>query len=678
MKNDKKRQEQAIPPVDNPAVQNDGQQLAPDVQQMPPQSAETPQSEQEAMLQLAQPRGRNKGTVNAFDVLGGRIGTEAIHKANTILAKYKEGKANLERRIIDNEQWYKLRHWECMRDKGNEVEPTSAWLFNVIANKHADAMDSFPEPNILPREEGDKGEAEKLTSIVPVVLDQCDFEQVYSDVWNYKLKSGTGVYGVFWDGAANNGLGDIKIEKIDLLNLFWESGITDIQKSHNLFHIELCDNDELLETYPQLNGKLGGGSGQIAVAKYNYDDSVDTSNKSVMVDWYYRKNQNGKTVLHYCKYVNDVVLFATENEEEYRERGWYDHAEYPFVFDVLFQTEGTPTGYSYIDICKNGQAYIDRGNQALMQNMIVNARPRYFVNSGGGVNEEEFADWTKPFVHCDSNLGNDSIQAVTVHPISSTYLEMLNCKIDEMKETAGNRDVNSGSTSSGVTAASAISALQEAGSKMSRDASKSAYRAYRRIVIQVIELIRQFYDLPRQFRILGENGTQRFIQYSNAGIQPQQQEGIFGADMGFRTPLFDIEVSASKATPYSKLAQNELTIQLYQLGFFNPQMADQALLALDMMDFDRKEMLMQKISQNGTMYQQLMQMQQQLMMLGQIVDGMKGGNEVTAGLAQQFGAQQQPEAQGGQPVNLRTSGEKQGNSRAEKARQRSAEATIPQ
>ena len=100
-------------------------------------------------------------------VLG--IGEAQVKEADEILRKYKQGKANLEKRIIENEQWYKLRHWECMRGAEEQVKPTSAWLFNVIANKHADAMDNAPAANILPREEGDKQEAENLSSILPVI-----------------------------------------------------------------------------------------------------------------------------------------------------------------------------------------------------------------------------------------------------------------------------------------------------------------------------------------------------------------------------------------------------------------------------------------------------------------------------------------------------------------------------
>ena len=643
------------------------------------QSAPQPTAEEEVM-KLMQGKAPD-GSINGLKALAQVIGREQVQKAYQTLLKYKEGKANLEKRIVENEQWYKLRHWECMRKNESEVQPTSAWLFNSIANKHADAMDNFPSPNILPREEGDKAEAEMLTSILPVVLDQNEFEQTYSDVWDYKLKTGTGVYGVFWDSSKLNGLGDISIKRIDLINLFWESGITDIQRSRNVFHVELADNDILIQSYPQLAGKLGTST--LDLSKYVYDDTVDTTDKSAVIDWYYKKTQNGKTVLHYCKFVNDEVLFATENEPNFADRGWYDHGEYPFVFDVLFSVEGTPAGFGYIDIGKDAQSYIDRGNQAIMKNMLANAAPRHFIRMDGGVNEEEYTDLSKELIHVDGNLGQDSILAVQGKPLSNIYVQVIKDKVDELKETTGNRDISTGGTSSGVTAASAIAAMQEAGSKLSRDSNKSAYRSFRKLCLMTIELIRQFYDLPRCFRIMGENGTARYVQYSNAGIAPQSQGMEFGADMGFRIPLFDIEVTAQKQSPYSKMSQNELALQFFGAGFFNPQMADQALACLDMMDFDRKEFIMQKITQNGGMYQQMMAMQQQMMMLAQMVDQARGSNIAQQLMAQFSGQAPVAAIDGNAPAMVdgqAALGGKEGGAEAsntKKARQRVAESTDP-
>ena len=620
------------------------------------------------------------GALDGVTALTMAIGKEQVQKAVLTLNKYKEGKANLEQKIVDNEQWYKLRHWECMRDSKEEVQPTSAWLFNSIANKLADAMDNFPSPNIIPREEGDKGEAEMLTSIIPVILDQNDFEETYSDIQNYKLKTGAGVYGVFWDKTKLNGLGDIAIRRIDLINLFWESGIMDIQKSRNVFHVELMDNDLLASAYPQLQNRLGGSA--IDVSKYVYDDSVDTNNKSAVVDWYYKKHQNGKTVLHYCKFVNDEVLFATENDPAFAERGWYDHGLYPFIVDPLFKIEGTIAGFGYIDVGKDAQAFIDRGNRAIMKNMLANAAPRHFIRTDGGVNEAEYADLTRDFVHVDGNLGEDSILPIQGKPLNDIYVSIINNKIDELKETTGNRDISTGGTTSGVTAASAIAAMQEAGSKLSRLTNKGSYRAYRKVCLMVIELIRQFYDMPRRFRIMGENGAARFVQYSNKGIQMQHQGFDMGMDMGYRLPLFDIEITAQKQSPYSKMSQNELALQFYSAGFFNPQLADQALACLDMMDFDRKQFIMQKISENGTMYQMLMQAQQQVMALAQVIDGQNGTNyaqqfAMQMGGGQQMGMGGAPAPNVGQTEALGGNAGPEEASNTKKARQRVAESTDP-
>lgn len=621
-----------------------------------------------------------KADATIYQRMAAPIGRAQILEAQLTLQRYKTGKANLEQRIVDNEQWYKLRHWECMRKKKSKkktVEPVSGWLFNAIANKHADAMDNFPSPNVLPREEGDKGEAEKLSSILPVILDQNEFEETYDNVWDYKLKAGTGIYGVFWDKSKLNGLGDIAIRKVDILNLFWEPGITDIQASRNVFYVELVDNDLLQSLYPNLQGKLSSSDGSLS--QYIYDDTVDTSNKSAVVDWYYKKSDpSGKQVLHFVKYVNDEVLYATENDKRVATTGLYNHGQYPFVFDPLFSVEGSPCGFSYIDVGKSAQEYIDRGNQAIMKNMLANVKPRFYIKSDGAVNEKEYADMDKDFIHVDGNLGQDSILPIVGKPLNEVYVSVINNKIDELKEVTGNRDISTGGTSSGVTAASAIAAMQEAGSKLSRDASKSAYRAFRKVCLLVIELIRQFYTIPRCFRIMGENGAIRFAQYSNAGIVPRPQGAEFGVETGYRQPLFDIEITAQKQSPYSKLSQNELAIQFYNAGFFNPQMADQSLACLDMMDFDRKHMVMQKISSNGTMYQQMMAMQQQMIKMAQIIDQLKGTN-----MAEQMMSSGQAPAPASAPDAKGVSdsealgGQPQEASSTRKARQRVAEATNP-
>lgn len=560
------------------------------------------------------------------------IGKEQIRQAMQVLRKYKASKVNFDNRIIENNEYWKLRHWEHIREKGTtELKAKSAWLVNVILSKHADAMDALPEPNCLPRAADDKAEALMLSKILPVVLEQGDFVSAWSDNWWKKLKNGVAIYGVFWDSSCHNGLGDVQIRSIDPLQLFWEPGITDLQQSRNIFYVTLEDNETLKEVYPELEDKLRGGKSFMA-REYLYDDNVDTSDKSPVIDWYYKKRENGKTVLHYVKFVGETVLYATENEatnamgevpmdgmepapDSMSVRGLYDHGLYPFFTDVLFPEEGTPMGYGYVDIGKDAQRQIDLMNTAIVANCIAAATPRWLKRGDDGINEAEYADWTRPFVHVQGQVDESAIRQIIVSPLSGNYLNILQSKISELKETTGNRDVNNGGATSGVTAASAIAAMQEQSGKLSRDQIRNSYNCFKQICYCVIENIRQFYDAPRQFRIIGPDGAEEYIRYKNTGLQIKSSFNPQTRMQDIHRPLFDIQVTAQKSTEYTKMAQNELAIQFYQLGFFNPQASDAALAAIDMMDFDGKEDIRRRIEANGTLFQQLQMAMQENMAL---------------------------------------------------------------
>lgn len=547
---------------------------------------------------------------------------ERLNQATQILLKYKEGKASVNRRVIEAQNWWKLNNWEEQQKergtRGASVKKSSTgWLWNCIVGKHADAMDSYPEPIILPRAEDDKEEAKKLSKIVPVVLEMNGFENVYSDAAWQKMQEGTAVYGVFWDAEKLNGLGDISIKKINILNLYWEPGIQDIQDSRNLFYVHYEDTDELIQAHPELEGEISNAS-RMSIDQYKTDDHINLDGKSLVIDWYYHRNEGGKKVLHYCQYVNESVIYSTEEQAAGgMYEGFYQHGMYPFVLDPLFPVAGSPAGYGYIDVAKDSQMDIDTLSQAMVKNMEASSTPRFFIRKDGSINEDEFADWSKPFIHSGGMLGEDSIRPVVVNSINSIALNMLQQKIDEIKFITGNTDVNNGGVPSGVTAASAIAALKEDSGRSSKDSTKAAYRSYGKIVNMTIELIRQFYDIPRQFRITGTDGDDEYTQYDNANIMPQPVANGGMAEEGMRLPVFDVEVRAQRENAYTKMSQNELAIQFYQLGAMNPQNTDQALMLLDMMDFRGKEEIRRKIQANGTIQDALMQVGQIAMALAE-------------------------------------------------------------
>lgn len=645
---------QNVPKQDTIAVNNDQikemarQQAAQDVlreqqEQMMAIEQKTAEINQRGMNQAHEPEFSAYAEGTGHESLN-NVTNEKVQEAYNILLKYREKKQAYDEKIADNEEFWKMNHWDVMesgKEDDGRIKPKSAWLFNTIINKHADAMDNYPQPNILPRARDDEDAAKTLSQIIPVILEQNNYEQTYSDCAWYKVKNGASVTGVFWNNDKLNGLGDIDIKKVDIMNLYWKPGINDIQDSPNVFYITMMDNDEITLRYPEI--KPGTNLLPLNPAgQYRDGEDATQAEQSAIIDWYYKRRVSGhdengipyvKTYLHYCKFCNGQIIYASENDPNFVDRGFYDHQRYPFVFDVLFPVERSIVGMGYIDIIKDDQLYVDKMQQAVLENTVEGATARYAVNSKASINEEEFNDLSKRIVHFDGSLGEDAFRQIVTSPLSGIYETVLMNKISEMKDVSGNTAASQGQTSS-VTSASGIASLQEAAGKLPRDSNKASYRSFKLIVDLVIELIRQFYDEPRTFRITRENGRNDYVTFSNESIKPQEQGTAFGFELGSRVPILDIDVKPQKKSQYTVEAQNQTALNLYSQGFFAPANADAALTVLDMMDFDGIEKVRDNISRNRTLLQLVQQYQAMIMQLAPIVDEVKGTN-ITEQIMQQ-------------------------------------------
>ncbi len=520
--------------------------------------------------------------------------------AAELLDRYRAGKSHTDARICNEALWWERRYGvDGTTDRGSRSDgeagpkPASAWLFSGICNKHADMCDASPVCVALPREPDDEAEAAMLSNILPIIAERCDFHEIYSaNTWR-KLKHGVAAYGVFWNPALENGLGNIDIRHIDPLNIFWEPGVRKIQDSPNLFLVALEDTETLLSRYPHLREHRAAMRDENSLytpemsGSYVLRGNEGVGEKTAVVDWYYKRTlSTGKTVLHFAKFAGDVLLYASENDPALCERGWYDHGLYPVVLDVLYPEEGGPAGYGLLAVGRNAQGYIDELDGHILEYANHAARVRYWAKRSLGVNEKDFLNPDKRIIEVEGDIDEEKLRQITLSPLDGVLSDVRNMKIDEIKETTGNRDVSQGSTSKGVTAAAAITALQEAGNKGSRDMIAGSYRAYVQIMQQVIELIRQFYDGVRCFRITGKDGGARYVRYTYTGLQDKPSGIGSDGETLYRHPVFDIEVRAERETPLNRVERNEFMLELFRAGFFDPERASAAEQALRGMDFD--------------------------------------------------------------------------------------------
>ena len=617
----KKKQEQ-------PNMQSQMQQMAVDEQALADIAAiekQTAMLKQESLNKAHDPElsaySDFNGTADNENL--GVIGVAEIREAYATFEKYKEKKKNLETKLTDYEKFWQLKHWEVVNQQRQNpsvrITPKSAWLVNTILNKHADAMDNYPEPNILPRAADDENTAKILSKIIPVILEQNDYQKTYSDCMWDKNKFGASVTGIFWNNDKNNGLGDIDIKRIDMAQLFWKAGIESIQDSPNVFVVSYMDEEELKARYPGITDT--GADPTDTLRHIYYGEDIDETGMVQVVDWYYKRriktlDNRGipmfKQVVHYCKFCNEQVLYASENDPEFAEPGWLSHGDYPFVVDVLLPIKANVVGMGYIDLIADDQLFIDSLQRNILESADWNSRPRSIVNSAGGLNEEEYLDTENAVIHFDGHLGDDSFRQLQPNPLPPIYQNILLEKVQEMKDTSGNTAASQGQNSN-VTTASGIASLQEAAGKLSRDSSQQTYRAFKLICHQVIELIRQFYTEGRCFRVTGDYGQDEYVSFDNSGLQPQPQ-GMIGLpdgstlDLGNREPILDIDVRPQKKSAYSKETQNQTAINLYQMGFFAPNNGDASMACLEMMDFDGVEKIRDRVARNMTLFNQVQQL----------------------------------------------------------------------
>lgn len=557
---------------------------------------------------------------------------DKVSEVLQILHEYKDGKTTVDMKATENQEWWRLRHWNVIQGKTEagkaKVEVGSAWAVNSILNKHADFMDSFPKANVLAREADDEEEAQILSKILPAIEEHTDAEQVYNTAGYDFLIDGTAITSVLWDPMAHDGMGDIKKTNVDIHNVFWQPGIEDIQQSKYFFDVSVADVNDVKLQYPDIAEKIGGGK-QGFITEYIHDDNINHQNDIEIINCYYKKlemrpvliNIDPQTVakhlvpreiLHMAIIIGDQCVFCSEDNPEYQD-GFYKHGKYPYVFRKCFPVKDSPCGFGYLDIMKYPQRDIDKLDQAIMKNTMMKAKPRWWVKKNADINKEAFADWNEEIVEVGSGDLGSAVQQMDVDTLPAIVETHLEAKIDELKEISGNRDFSQGSTASGVTAASAIAALQEAGSKLSRDINKAMYRGSREEYYLEIELIRQFYTEPRTFRIDDGSGRYEYMDYSNVNIEPQDITTPEGTR--HKKSIFDLEVSAEKQSPFSRASQNETAKELYQMGLFAPDNATSALVCLDMMEFEGKEKIKQQIQQNDTFMQQFQQMQQLIIQL---------------------------------------------------------------
>ena len=496
----------------------------------------------------------------------GRVPEATRSAALRCYETYRSDRESYIARVRDNERYYRSFYERSSEGLVRRKDCSTPLLFACIDNAAADASSSYPVPHILERDPAGTEAAESLSKLLPVQLDMCRFRQIYNANMHSKLKFGTAIYGVFYDGASRS----IDIRAVDIMDIYIDMHLKNVQDSRFMFISAAVDNDILKEQYPQF-ARLFSGDCEIEGIASSYK----LTNRCEVLDCYYKKSDGTVHMMKLCK---GTIIEATEDMDGYG-NGLYDHGLYPVVIDNMYPIEDCPFGFGMLDIGKATQIQIDKLDNAITKNVMITARQRYFSKRSSGINIEEFSDIDRDIVSIEGDI-EEAAKPILTSSLTANPIVHRENKKSELKELLANRDFQQGQTTGGVTAASAIKALRETGEKRSRKMIARSYDAYKELIYMTIELIRQFYDDERTFRVDSGNGKKEFIAFSNRSMK---RSG------------FDIEVIPQAEDPLTQEQQNETALTLWNAGFFLPQNLEPARIVLKSMDFKGKGQLINDI-----------------------------------------------------------------------------------
>lgn len=502
-------------------------------------------------------------------------------------------------RLDECETMYRGDHWYNVPPREiNEPRPVTPIIFSTIENLRADLNDEYPEAIIKPEEAGNELFAKVMTASIRQALEATDYEKEYTKYVRDFLVDGWAVQETGVDATLNYGASGVFLRHVSNKNIMFDPHCADIQDGRAVFKFDKLPSDWFLQHYPAYFPYMLDDATTVDQGHQDYTNTVIADDREyfILIEAWFRvfDAKSKRYRIHMVKVAGQQLL---ENSYIAKPEGYYLHGEYPFVVTPLYEQKGSPLGLGVVDMFKSAQQYSDKIDQIILKNALTAGHNRIFAMEGG----------------CDIDALKDYSQEVVVtqappttvmhwmqdRPLPSHIVAYMQQMRQSIKEESGSNDFSRGNVSSGVTAASAITALQAMSSKRSRLEAQRIHSGFRTAIRQLLEVMREFAIYPQTVTIT-INGEPRQVS-APVILQQSFAEGV--------APIETlVSIKPVRQTRFEVMAQNELALQLFSM--FQGQLDPQA--AVELLEFDGKEVFLEKIRvmQAQSMAQLMQQLEQ--------------------------------------------------------------------
>ncbi|MGI6162023.1 MAG: hypothetical protein ACOYJD_08325 [Christensenellales bacterium] len=521
----------------------------------------------------------NEAGTGANGASGKGADAEFVARAYRLFSEFYEGTRRYRERCAENEEFWKGNHWHNAGKSGpGDPQPVTPVIFSTIESMMSDIMDKYPQAIIRAQRPEDDEAAADISAALEQIMEQRNYRKLYRDKCRQALIKGASVVEVYWDAEAKGSLGEVGFRAVDIKRFLWDTSCSEFQEGRGCFKFGFYTREWIEQRYPGKAKDIKRGWYVDSGDRLKYDIGGEgdayADGELILVAEYWYKKQAG---VHMARIAGDTLLYSSEQE---RSQGMYEHGLYPFVIEPLFRFEGEPVGFGMVDVFKPLQQHSDRLDQILMRNALASGRMKMFVSRASGIDEEALKNWENEMVY-GNRVSDDAIRWIQPQPLPSYLYTYMTGKLELIKSESGQGEFIRGEAAKGVTAASAIMALQESGLKRSRMIIEQLQDGHIEIVRMALEVMCENYKETRMFR-----RTEGGVASVDSGRLS------YAGDSANRMMDWDIKISVQPHNPFSVLQHNELMLQSMNIGALTP------VQALELMIFDGKDRVLERARQN--------------------------------------------------------------------------------
>ena len=486
----------------------------------------------------------------------------------TLFDEYRNAYGPEWQRLERCERIYRGDHWHDVPETdAGEPRPVTPVIQSTIENVRADLMDQYPQAVITADSPEYAEAAELLSAVIGENHTRMGYAKEYAKLTHDLLVGGYMVQEVGFDPNLNGGMGGAFLRQVDPRSIMFDPLCADIGDSRAVFKFAAHPREWFKQRYPHKERDMDSDSLLLKPVRDSLL-SVSDGDSIMLIECWQREYdpETGSFAVHMKKMAGGVLL---EDSRTAKPEGCYRHGQYPFVITSLYPRRGSCLGFGLVDMFENQQLYSDKLDQIVLKNALMASHNKLLVTGASGFDVDDLRDWSKE-VHRGENL--NGVTWFSTAPLPGYILDYIRAMRNGIKEESGANDFSRGMASGGVTAASAIAALQEMSSKRSRMAARSIHDAFEQAVRQEIEIEREFCIFPRSVKTKGGRGM--FTGKDLVKI----------SELGNELPLeFVVSVKVQRENRFSVAAHNELMLTMLKAGMITPD------VALEMMNFDGKE-----------------------------------------------------------------------------------------